>query len=74
MSNKTAVVTPLVMRQHKMIVEVEDGQMGGRWWSDVMPAREVRAFTAQMRKSGNFISDVDCVHTCWCVSERFENG
>lgn len=74
MSNKTEVVTPLVMRQHQMIVEVEDGQYGARWWSDVMPAREVRAFTAKVRKGGSFISDVDCVHTCWCVSERSENG
>lgn len=63
-------VTPLVMRQHRMLVEVESS-MGGRWWSDVMPEREVRAFISEVQNRGDYISDVDCVYNCWCVPERY---
>lgn len=64
-------VTPLVMRQHRMVVEVEDRDGWGRHWSGEMPEREVRAYISQVQERGDFISDVDCSTGCWCVPEKW---
>lgn len=70
MTNATAQkVTPLIMRQHLKVVEVEDGNGYGRFWTGVMPEREVRAEIARIQKRGDFISDVDCSTSCWCANQ-----
>ena len=51
-------VTPLVMRQHVMVAELEDASYGFRWWTEPMPQRKLNEYLSKEHvREGNYLSD-----------------
>jgi hypothetical protein len=56
--NQTAV------QEHMVVVELEDGETGYRWWSAPMSDDEASAYIKTAETRGDFLSELSCSASC----------
>lgn len=54
------------VQEHMVVVELESGDTGGRWWSGRMTDAEASAYVASAEARGNFLSEWSCAGGCDC--------
>ncbi len=63
--------TPLTVRPHLMIAEMESIDYGGRVWSDPMFKVSLDLWVDQMSRD-YYLSDYCCSSQCWCEIARHQ--
>lgn len=51
-------------QEHKVVVELESSETGGRWWSGPMTDDEAVEYITDAAEHGNFLSEYSCSSTC----------
>ena len=51
-------------QEHKVVVELESSETGGRWWSGPMTDAEAEEYIIDAAEHGNFLSDYSCATGC----------
>lgn len=56
--------TQTAVQEHMVVVELESGDTGGRWWSAPMTDAEATVYVASAEARGNFLSEWSCATGC----------
>jgi hypothetical protein len=56
--------TQTAVQEHKVVVELEDGDSGYRWWSGPMTDAEASAYLAAAEARGDYLSEWSCATGC----------
>ena len=57
------------VQEHMVVVELESGDSGYRWWSGRMTDAEATVYLATAEARGDYLSEWSCAAGCDCVPE-----